>query len=131
VRISLKMELPEIILSILLVYVILANVKIAPLISVVKTGPGFAVSIGVVFYLFSKSPVLGVLAIIALYLMLENQFEGCTTCGGEPEVQGANFETSLEEELVKAQVPMINRSNSLDAAFSNSSENTHGAACAR
>jgi hypothetical protein len=125
------MDPPEIILSILLVYVILADVKIVPLINVVKTGPGFAVSIGVVFYLFSKSPVLGVLTIIALYLMFEKQVEGCTSCSAEPVQEPPMFATSLEEEVVKAQVPMINKSNSLLDVFSNSSENTHGAAYAR
>jgi hypothetical protein len=126
------MDLPEIVLSILLVYVILADVKIPALIKVVKTGPGFAVSIGVVFYLFSKSPVLGVLTIIALYLMFEKQVEGCTACSPDmPVPQPAIFDTSLEEEVVKAQVPMINSSNSQSFSFSNFFENIHGAADSR
>ena len=125
------MDPPEIILSILLVYVILADVKIVPLMNVVKTGPGFAVSIGVVFYLFSRSPVLGVLTLIALYLMFEKQIEGCTSCAAAPIQEQPIFGTSLEEEVVKAQVPMINNASSLNFSFSNSSENTHGAADAR
>lgn len=128
----------HVVVMILLCIFILARVKIPqPLHSFIGTVPGLILMLGLIFYLFTKSPLLGVLALIAGYEMLNfptqpvyNQLEDHLP-NDAPFTPTRQYQITLEETVVKTMVPMIQSQTPNHLNFKYSSDDTHQAASIR
>ena len=124
----------HVIVIILLCAFILLRVKIPPkLHKFVGTGPGIIILLGVIFYLFTESPLLGVLSLIAAYEMvytplpLYNRVEDILPnhLDFTPTKQ---FQPTLEETVVNDMVPLVQSETPNHLNFKYSVDNTHNAA---
>ena len=124
----------ELILAFLLAVVIAADVRF-PVHAAHFLGsvPGFLVVLGVVYYLFTKSATLGVLALIAGFMVLQQaaprQADALTSSRVPvpiPQEKAPTFGVTLEEVAVQNIIPMVN--NSPNVSFVNSVCSAHNAA---
>jgi hypothetical protein len=85
----------------------------------------------VVFYLFTQSPVLGVIGLVAAYqAMQSNQMryiQPQLPMDGEFTPQN-QFQDTLEENVVQNMVPFVQTQSPVHLQFKYSAENTHSAA---
>ena len=114
------MRLSEVLVGGLLCFLIVVDVPLPTfLIAFIGSMPGVVVLLGVVFYLFTQSPMLGVLSFVASYVliqrsgMLDSGFERIATKNMEmPSLPNVNmdgvmftpssqFSETLEESIVK------------------------------
>ena len=124
----------EVILAVILATVVVMDVKIpAQAARFVGSVPGMVVILGIVFYLFSQSTILGVLGILAAFIVVQHSgrlpvfkqsaiLPNANVNGVSPMSQ---FPVTLEEIMVKNLVPMV---NSGPGTISTSFGNTHDAA---
>ena len=107
--------------------------------------PGVVILLGIVFYLFTQSPVLGILSFIAGYAlvqrsgMLDTGFERIGTKTMEmPDMPNVNmdgvmyspssqFSETLEEGVIKSLVPLVRDTEGPFFNVSGSVDETHGA----
>jgi hypothetical protein len=124
----------HVIVIILLCAFILLRVKIPPkLHKFVGTGPGIIILLGIIFYLFTESPLVGVLSLIAAYEMvytplpiynnvddhLPDQLEFTPT---------KQFKPTLEENVVNTMVPLVQTPTPNHLNFKYLLANNHNAA---
>ena len=136
----------EFVLAGLLCVLIVVDIPIpAMIMGFIGSMPGIVVLLGIVFYLFTQSPMNGVLAFIAAYAlvqksgMLDTGFERIATSTTEmPKLPNVNmdgvmfsptsqFSETLEEGIVKNLVPLV---RDLEGPFfnvANSSDDIHSA----
>jgi hypothetical protein len=136
----------ELVLAGVLCLLIVVDLPIPPmLMGFIGSMPGVVVMLGIVFYLFTQSPMNGVLAFIAAYAlvqksgMLDSGFERIATSTKEmPSLPNVNmdgvmysptsqFSETLEEGIVKNLVPLV---RDLEGPFfnvANSADDTHNA----
>jgi hypothetical protein len=118
---------------ILLCLFILLRVKIpTSLYNFVGTSPGIIIMLGIIFYLFTESPILGVLGMIAGYELIQQPLPEYNYVDTQlPDdlefTPTRQFQTTLEETVVSTMVPLVESDipNHLD--FKNSTEDTHNA----
>lgn len=116
---------------VLLSTVILLDVKIPSQIRSIGLIPVSIVLLLVVFYLFTKSPVLGVIGLIAVYQSMQNskiryiQPQLPDYGGFTPQNQ---FIETLEEQVVQHMVPMVQTPSPVHLNFKYDMENNHDAA---
>ena len=136
----------ELVLAGLLCLLIVVDIPVpAGIMRFIGSMPGVVVLLGIVFYLFTQSPMLGVLSFIAGYALvhksglLDTGFERIATSTREmPTLPNVNmdgvmysptsqFSETLEEGIVKNLVPLV---RDLEGPFfnvANSVDDTHSA----
>jgi hypothetical protein len=131
----------EVILAVILATVVVMDVKLpAPMAAAAGSVPGMVVILGVVFYLFSQSTVLGVLGVLAGFIAVQHSgrlapvFKPSYGSSILPDVNVdgvtfspmSQFPVTLEETIVKNLVPIVNAPGR--GSISTSFGNTHDAA---
>jgi hypothetical protein len=124
----------ELILAFMLTIVIVTDVKFPPAIVLfLGSVPGFILILGAVFFLFTQSATLGVLGVIAGFMLLQQSSPKLNTSMYNsripeplPEEQAPVFAVTLEENVVRNIIPMVN--NSPSVSFANSCGELHNAA---
>ena len=128
------MNILEMVIMAVLIFIILSGVSIPSEVHAsIGTVPGIIIIMCIVFYLFTVSPILGVFAMIAGYELVIN-----TTTPTNPileklptqlNVSETNqFETTLEETIVKNIVPLVPSTTPSHLNFKYSEDNTYSAA---
>lgn len=116
------------IILVLLCMVILMDVKVPMSLGKI---PVTILLLFVVFYLFTQSPVLGVIGLVAAYqAMQSNQMryiQPQLPMDGEFTPQN-QFQDTLEEKVVQNMVPFVQTQSPVHLQFKYNTENTHSAA---
>ena len=116
---------------VLLSAVVLLDIKVPPEVRSIGVIPVSIVMLLVVFYLFTKSPVLGVVGLIAVYQSLQSnnvryiQPQLPDHNGFTPQKQ---FIDTLEEEVVQNMVPIVHTPSPVQLNFKYDIESHHDAA---
>ena len=126
----------HILIIIVLCIIILGGIKIpADILSVTGSVPGIIITIGLVFYLFTVSPILGVFGMMAGYGIVMNTKpiktdEILSQLSDESsELNHMNqFQVTLEEQLVKNIVPLVQSVTPKHLNFKYTEDNTYSAA---
>jgi hypothetical protein len=140
------MRMSELVMAGLLCLLIVVDVPIPTFImAFIGSMPGLVLLLGIVFYLFTQSPMLGVLSFVAAYSlvqksgMLDTGFERIATKNVEmPSLPNVNmdgvmftpssqFSETLEESVVKNVVPLVRDMEGPFFNVSNFSDDTHNA----
>lgn len=122
------------ILAVMLAVVVVMDIKMPAQVSqFAGSAPGIVVVLGIIYYLFSKSNILGVLGILAGFIVVQQSgrmppifrknFEAPTDVTFTPASQ---FPVTLEETIVQNLVPMVNAPGR--GSISTSYGNTYNAA---
>lgn len=125
------MNILHAIVLVLLSAIILLDVKLPAQIRSIGMVPVSIVLLVVVFYLFTKSPVLGVVSLIAAYQSMQNnhiryiQPQLPDHNGFTPQNQ---FLETLEETVVQNMVPMVQSPSPVHLNFKYNAESNHDAA---
>lgn len=116
---------------VLLCTVILMDVKVPPEIKSLGKIPVTVTLLFVVFYLFTQSPLLGVIGLVAAYqAMQSNQMryiQPQLPMDGEFTPQN-QFQDTLEEKVVQNMVPFVQTQSPVHLQFKYNKEDTHSAA---
>ena len=123
----------ELILAFMLTIVIVTDVKFpSAIVLFLGSVPGFIVILGAVFFLFTQSATLGVLGVIAGFMLLQQSSPKLNPALYNsripeplPEEQTPVFAVTLEENVVSNIIPMVN--NTPSVSFSNSFGELHNA----
>ena len=125
------MNILHAIVLVLLSAIILLDVKLPPQIRSIGMVPVSIVLLVVVFYLFTKSPVLGVVSLIAAYQAMQDT----KTRYIQPQLPDYNgftpqnqFLETLEEQVVQNMVPMVQSPSPVHLNFKYNAESNHDAA---
>jgi len=118
------------IVVVLLCMIILFDVKVPSSIRTMGTVPLSIVLLFVVFYLFTQSPILGVVGLIAAYQMIQTS----STRYIQPQLPNDDdftpqnqFQETLEEDIVKNMVPLVQTQSPVHLNFKYNKEETHNA----
>ena len=116
---------------VLLSAVVLLEIKAATKIRSIVMVPVSIVLLVIVFYLFTKSPVLGVVGLIAVYQSMQNNhtryIQPQLPDHGEFTPQNQFLDT-LEEHVVQNMVPMVHTPSPVHLNFKYNAESNHDAA---
>ena len=125
----------HILIIIVLCIIILGGIKIpTDILSFTGSVPGIIIIIGVVFYLFTVSPILGVFAMMAGYGLVLNTKSTKTDeilaqLSDESGLTPTNqFQVTLEEQIVKNIVPLVQSVTPKHLNFKYTEDNTYSAA---
>ena len=126
----------HILIIIVLCIIILGGIKIpTDILSFTGSVPGIIIIIGVVFYLFTVSPILGVFAMMAGYGLVTNTTSASKTdeilsqLSDQSDLTPTNqFQVTLEEQVVKNIVPLVQSVTPKHLNFKYSEDNTYSAA---
>jgi uncharacterized membrane protein len=125
----------HILIMILLCVIIIGGIKIpSQMYPMVGTVPGIILIMGIVFYLFTISPILGIFAMIAGYQVVMNSKPNKTNEILRQLVDESNltpnnqFQVTLEETIVKNIVPLVQSVTPKHLNFKYSEDNTYSAA---
>lgn len=130
------MNILEMIIMIVLIIIILGGVAIPDNIhAAIGSVPGIIIILCVVFYLFTVSPILGVFAMIAGYEIVVNTNMNRSSIPVLDQLpdQGQftetnQFETTLEENIVKNIVPLVQTTSPTHLNFKYTEDPTYSAA---
>jgi hypothetical protein len=112
---------------VLLCVIILLNITLPPSIRGFGIVPVTITLMFMVMYLFTHSPLLGIVGIVAAYTLLQSSNRSIPSLPLDGELTPTNqFQETLEEYIVKRIVPMV-QSTPTHLNFKYSSENTHNA----
>ena len=116
---------------VLLCMIILMDVKLPPQVQSLGKIPVTILLLFVVFYLFTQSPLLGVIGLVAAYqAMQSNQMryiQPQLPMDGEFTPQN-QFQGTLEETVVQNMVPFVQTQSPVHLQFKYNVEDTHSAA---
>jgi uncharacterized membrane protein len=125
----------HILIMILLCVIIIGGIKIpSQMYPMVGTIPGIILIMGIVFYLFTISPILGIFAMIAGYQVVMNSKPNKTNEILNQLVNESNltpnnqFQVTLEETIVKNIVPLVQSVTPKHLNFKYTEDNTYSAA---
>ena len=132
---QLKTNPLHIIIMIVLCIIILGGIKIpADILSLTGSVPGIILVMAGVFYLFTVSPILGVFAMMAGYGLVSNTKKQTTDdilsqLKDESQLTPNNqFQVTLEEQIVKNIVPLVQSVTPKHLNFKYTQDNTYSAA---
>ena len=118
------------IVLILLCMIILFNVKLPSQVKAFGDVPVIITLLFIVFYLFTQSPILGVVGLIAVYEVMQvkqiRYLQPELPNDGEFTPQN-QFQETLEEYIVKRIVPLVQTQSPVHLNFKNSTDDTHNA----
>ena len=133
------MQPTEIILAVILAVVVVMDIQMPSAVAqFTGSAPGILVVLGIIYYLFSKSNILGVLGIVAGFIVVQQSGRLAPIFSAKPGRSAQNvrvdgvtftpasqFPITLEETIVRNLVPMVNAPGrgSIASSFSN----THNA----
>ena len=127
---SYTMNLLHGITLVLLCTIILMDVKVPPQIQSLGKTPVTITLLFLVFYLFTQSPLLGVVGLIAAYQAMQSNMvryiQPQLPTDGEFTPQN-QFQDTLEENVVQNMVPFVQTQSPAHLQFKYNSENTHSA----
>ena len=111
---------------VLLCVIILLNITLPPYIRSFGIVPVTITLMFMILYLFTHSPLLGIVGIVAAYTLLQSSNRSIPTLPFDGELTPTNqFQETLEEYIVKRIVPMVQSTPHLN--FKYAPENTHNA----
>jgi hypothetical protein len=111
---------------VLLCVIILLNITLPPSIRSFGIVPVTITLMFMVMYLFTHSPLLGIVGIVAAYTLLQSSNRSIPSLPFDSELTPTNqFQETLEEYIVKRIVPMVQSTPHLN--FKSAPENTHNA----
>jgi hypothetical protein len=119
----------KIVLALVLVLLIVFDFKFPGVVTdFANSAPGLILVLGLVLYLFTQGPLLGVLAVILGFMLTRQTTMRAAARVPEPlpEDKGPSFGVTLEETMVRNILPLVN--NSPNAAFVASLEKNNNAA---
>jgi len=115
---------------VLLCTIILMDVKVPPSIRSLGKVPVSITLLFVVFYLFTQSPLLGVIGLVAAYQAMQSTqiryIQPQLPTDGEFTPQN-QFQDTLEESVVQNMVPFVQTQSPVHLQFKYDTENTHSA----
>ena len=112
---------------VLLCVIILLNITLPPSIRSFGIVPVTITLLFMVMYLFTHSPLLGIVGIVAAYTLLQSSNRSIPTLPFDGGLTPTNqFQETLEEYIVKRIVPMV-QSTPTHLNFKYAPENTHNA----
>ena len=112
---------------VLLCVIILLNITLPPSIRSFGIVPVTITLMFMVMYLFTHSPLLGIVGIVAAYTLLQSSNRSIPSLPFDSELTPTNqFQETLEEYIVKRIVPMV-QSTPTHLNFKYAPENTHNA----
>jgi hypothetical protein len=120
------MKLLHGIVLILLCMIILFNIKIPLQIRKLGTIPVTITLLFIVVYLFTKSPILGIVGLIACYEMMQSNSLRYLPSYGDFTPQN-QFQETLEEYMVKKIVPLVQSPTPVHLNFKYNLDDTHNA----
>jgi hypothetical protein len=116
---------------VLLCMIILMEVKVPPQVQSLGKIPVTILLLFVVFYLFTQSPLLGVIGLVAAYQAMQSNkmryIQPQLPMDGEFTPQN-QFQDTLEENVVKNMVPFVQTQSPVHLQFKYNKEDTHSAA---
>jgi hypothetical protein len=115
---------------VLMCMIILFNIKLPSQVKDIGEIPLTITLLFVVFYLFTQSPILGVIGLIVAYEVTQTSKTRYiqTELPNDGEFTPQNqFQETLEEYLVKRIVPLIQTQSPVHLNFKNNMDNTHNA----
>lgn len=115
------------IVLILLCMVVLLNIKVPPQIKKIGTIPVSIVLLFIVFYLFTKSPILGIVGLIASYQMMQTTTKYLNLPNDNEFTPQNQFQETLEEYIVKRIVPLVQSPSPVHLNFKYNADNNHDA----
>lgn len=117
------------IVLVLLCMTILFDIKIPTYIRSLGIIPISIVLLFIVFYLFTQSPILGVIGLIASYQMMQNGSVRYIQPPLPPDdfATPSQFQDTLEENVVKNMVPLIQTQSPVHLNFKYKADDTHDA----
>jgi len=111
---------------VLLCVIILLNITLPPSIRSFGIVPVTITLMFMVMYLFTHSPLLGIVGIVAAYTLLQSSNRSIPSLPFDSELTPTNqFQETLEEYIVKRIVPMVQSTPHLNVKYA--PENTHNA----
>jgi len=123
------MKLLHGIVLILLCMIILLNIKVPLQIKKMGTIPVTITLLFIVVYLFTKSPILGIVGLIASYEMMQSNSMKYLNLPRDGEFTPQDqFQETLEENMVKRIVPLVQSPSPVHLNFKYNLDNTHDAA---
>ena len=128
------MNILEIVIMVVLVIIIVGGVSIPPEFkSIVGGVPGIIIILWIIFYLFTKSPILGVFAMIAGYEVVMNTKSNINPILDElpsqtPFTPTNQFQITLEETIVNNIAPLVQSITPSRLNFKYTEDNTYAAA---
>jgi hypothetical protein len=132
---ELKTNPLHIIIMIVLSIIILGGIKIpSDILKMTGSVPGIILVMACVFYLFAISPILGVFAMMAGYGLVSNTKKQTTNeilsqLNDESQLTPENqFQVTLEEQIVKNIVPLVQSVTTKHLNFKYTKDNTYSAA---
>ena len=129
------MRLSEFVVSALLCLLIVSDAPVPkPMSEFVSSVPGIVVIAGALLYIFTKSPCVGLLAAVAVYVLMQKSVtvSASPLLNLKPDIPpmeteiGHQFPVSLEENIIRTMVPM-SRESVATTYVSNCVDDTHNA----
>jgi len=118
------------IVLVLLCAIILMDVKVPASVQSLGKVPVTITLLFLIFYLFTKSPILGVIGLVAAYQAMQSNMvryiQPQLPDDGEFTPQN-QFQETLEEQVVQNIVPLVQTQSPVHLQFKYNSENTHSA----
>ena len=118
------------IVLVLLCSIILMDIKVPSFIQSLGKVPVTITLLFLVFYLFTKSPILGVVGLVAAYQAMQSNMiryiQPQLPTDGEFTPQN-QFQETLEEQIVQNIVPLVQTQSPVHLQFKYDSANTHSA----
>jgi len=109
--------------------IILLNIKVPLQIKKMGTIPVTITLLFIVVYLFTKSPILGIVGLIASYEMMQSNSMKYLNLPRDGEFTPQDqFQETLEENMVKRIVPLVQSPSPVHLNFKYNLDNTHDAA---
>jgi hypothetical protein len=112
---------------VLLCAIILFNIRIPPQIRSFGVVPVTMALLFMVLYLFTQSPLLGVVGLIVAYTLMQSNTSRSMSLPLQNDVNYTSFQETLEEYMVKRIVPLVQSPTPTHLNFKYAQEDTHNA----
>jgi hypothetical protein len=113
---------------ILLCMIILFNIKLPAFLRSLGNVPLTIGLLGMCYYLFTKSPLLGIIGLVAAYEVMQTKQLHTIQVHEEPIYAETHFGETLEEQVVNNITPMAQTPTPVHLNFKYNSDGTHNAA---
>jgi hypothetical protein len=127
---NIQVKPSDVCVLIMLCVIIILKIKLPPYLLTFGIVPITIVLLFLVLYLFTQSPILGIVGLIAAYSLIQTkESRSIPTLSLDGDLTSANqFQETLEEYMVKRIVPLVQSPSPTHLNFKYTNENTHDAA---